>query len=226
MKKFTFFIKNSDKNSLMHKNALWVYIWRPYKELFHNGNLIAAVLWFIFTIFAAQIGTLVNIIKHVIFHDGQGKPVDFDFWKSVQESIYLDSISGSFYTFAIVLVASVLSPLFIQLIEDKEVHFKRPKVFSIVICIFTLFFGGVFFSFSSLNPSAYEGLKNMNFCIDKSQSFFFGFSILAASYTFALTRMDKDRNKDIDDYLSDQKKRIEILSEEENIETIEDNIKV
>ena len=208
------------------KNALWVYVIRPYRELGHNGNLTTAVLWFIFTIFAAQIGTLVNIIKHVIFHDGRGLPNNFDFWKSVEESIYLDSKSGSFYTFAIVLVASVLSPLFIQLIEEKEIHFKRPKVFSIVISIFTLFFGGVFYSFSALNPSAYEGLGNLVFCVDKSQLFFFLFSIIVASYAFALTRMDKERNKDIDDYLSDQKSRIEILSKEDNVDIIEDDIKV
>ena len=195
--KYTFTLKDRDDNVLTHKNALWVYIIRPYKELGHNGNLVAAVLWFVFTIFAAQMGTFVNIIKHVLFHDGRDVP----------------------------LVASVLSPLFIQLIEEKDIHFKRPKVFSIVICIFTLFFGGVFFSFSALNPNAYDGLKDVNFCVDKSQLFFFVFSIVVASYAFALTRMDKERNKDIDDYLSDQKTRIETLSKEE-VETIEDDIKV
>lgn len=223
--KYTFTLKDRDDNVLTHKNALWVYIIRPYKELGHNGNLVAAVLWFFFTIFAAQMGTFVNIIKHVLFHDGRDVPNGFEYWRSIQESLYLDSKSGSFYTFAIVLVASVLSPLFIQLIEEKDIHFKRPKVFSIVICIFTLFFGGVFFSFSALNPNAYDGLKDVNFCVDKSQLFFFVFSIVVASYAFALTRMDKERNKDIDDYLSDQKTRIETLSKEE-VETIEDDIKV
>lgn len=226
MTKYTFRLKNKDENDVKHKNALWVYIVRPYKELGHSGNLTAAVLWFVFTIFAAQIGTLVNIIKHVIFHDGRSVPNNFDFWHSIQESLFLDSKSGSFYTFAIVLIASVLSPLFIQLIEEKEIHFKRPKVFSIVISIFTLFFGGVFFSFSALETSKYEGLKNIDFCVDKSQLFFFLFSIVVASYAFALTRMDKERNKDIDDYLSDQKNRIEVLSKGEDVETIDDDVKV
>lgn len=226
IKRYTFSLKRNDNDASTHKNALWVYFIRPYRELGHKGNLVAAVLWFVFTIFAAQIGTLVNIIKHVIFHDGRDVPEGFEYWKSIQESLYLDSKSGSFYTFAIVLVASVLSPLFIQLIEDNEIHFKRPKVFSIVICIFTLFFGGVFFSFSTLDTNVYEGLNNMSFCVDKSQLFFFVFSIIVASYAFALTRMDKDRNKDIDDYLTDQKNRIEVLSQEEVVDTIGDDIKV
>ncbi len=226
MEKYRFTLKNKEEGSVKHKNALWVYIIRPYRELGHSGNLTAAVLWFVFTIFAAQIGTLVNIIKHAIFYDGRSIPKDFDFWKSILESIYLDSKSGSFYTFAIVLLASVLSPLFIQLIEENEIHFKRPKVFSIVISIFTIFFGGVFFSFSALETSKYDGLKNIEFCVDKSQLFFFVFSIIVASYAFALTRMDKERNKDIDDYLSDQKNRIVDLSKGEEVEIIDDDVKL
>lgn len=210
----------------LSKGRLWSYLIRPYKDLLHGKNFSALVLWFVFTIFAAQIGTLINIIKHGIFHDGKIRPPDFNLWRSIGESIYLDSKSGSFYTFAIVLVASVLSPLFIQLLDESELHFKKMKIFTIVISIFTLFFGGVFYSFSTLRTDVYDTLRHVEFAWDKSQTFFFVFSIMVASYAFALTRMNRERNKDIDDYISDQNGRREKLQETGDIDSIDDDIKV
>lgn len=208
------------------KVRLWLYLIRPYKDLLHGKNFSALVLWFIFTIFAAQIGTLINIIKHGIFHDGKVRPTDFDLLRSIGESIYLDSKSGSFYTFAIVLVASVLSPLFIQLLDESELHFKKMKIFTIVISIFTLFFGGVFYSFSAFRNDSYEMISHSELVWDKSQAFFFVFSIVVASYAFALTRMSRERNKDIDDYISDQNERREKLQETDGIDSIDGDIKV
>ncbi len=113
----------------------------PYLVLFKEKHRLSVFLWFMFTIFAAQIGTMVNLIKHVLFTEQSS--ANKDCFTLVQESLYMDSQSGSFYTFSIVLTASVLSPLFIKLVE-YDVHFRKLKILSIVLSIFTLFFGGAF----------------------------------------------------------------------------------
>lgn len=214
-------MKTSKKENSKTKSWLiWKYLFRPLVELFKEYNRSATVLWFVFTIFAAQIGPLVNIIKHAIFHDGCGVTGDTSFWTAVQESLCLDSRYGSFYTFSIVLIASVLSPLFIGLIEEHEIHFKKMKIFAVVVAIFTLFFGGVFYSFSTLNVNTYDFLKNATFSVDKSQTFFFILAILVALYAFGLTRMNKENNKDIDDYLGDERKRQAQLTDATGIKTI------
>lgn len=176
----------------------------PYLVLFKEKHRLAVFLWFLFTIFAAQIGTIVNLIKHVLFTE-QGS-ANKDWLTLVQESLYMDSQSGSFYTFSIVLTASVLSPLFIKLVE-YDVHFRKLKVLSIVLSIFTLFFGGIFYSFSTLDNRNYSKLANSEFFVDKWQLLFFVVAILIALYSYGLTRMDLDpkSHTELDDYPGTEK---------------------
>lgn len=47
---------------------------------------------------------------------------------SVAKSICIDSQSGSFYTYSIALIASILGPLFVGLLEDSPTRFKTIKV--------------------------------------------------------------------------------------------------
>ena len=178
----------------------------PYKVLLKEKHRLSVFLWFLFTIFAAQIGTMVNIIKHVIFTEPTSKYQDW--WVLVQESLYMDSHSGSFYTFSIVLTASVLSPLFIKFVENG-VHFKKLKVLTIVLSIFTLFFGGIFYSFSTLDNRDYSSLVSAHFTIDKWQLAFFLIAIVIALYSYGLSRMDLDAESypELDDFSYPEKER-------------------
>lgn len=186
----------------------------PYKAIFKEQHRMSALLWFLFTIFAAQIGTIINLINHVIFSEERagGK----DWLLLAKESLCMDSISGSFYTFSIVLTASVLSPLFIKFVESG-VHFRKLKVLTIVVSIFTLFFGGIFYSFSTIGTRDYSLLKNADFIIDKWQLLFFIVAILIAMYSYGLSRMDLDTKQypDLDDYdyTGEEKKRVESMTE-------------
>ena len=186
----------------------------PYKVIFKERHRMSALLWFLFTIFAAQIGTLINLINHVIF--SEEKAVGSDWWKLAQESLCMDSLSGSFYTFSIVLTASVLSPLFVKFVESG-VHFRKLKVLTIVISIFTLFFGGIFYSFSTVGARDYSQLKNAVFNVDTWQLLFFIAAILIAMYSYGLSRMDLEAetypNLDDYDYTDEERKRIESIKD-------------
>lgn len=210
---FYIFIRNSyvKKNKQLNGFMKFYYnvvqaIKEPYKVLLKEKHRLSVFLWFLFTIFAAQIGTMVNLIKHVIFTEPTS--ANQDWWVLVQESLYMDSHSGSFYTFSIVLTASVLSPLFIKFIENG-VHFKKLKVLTIVLSIFTLFFGGIFYSFSTIDNRDYSSLANTQFSIDRWQLAFFIIAIVIALYSYGLSRMDLDAESypDLDDYNYPEKER-------------------
>ncbi len=186
----------------------------PYKVIFKEKHRMSALLWFLFTIFAAQIGTIINLINHVIF--SEEKAAGRDWLVLAKESLCMDSLSGSFYTFSIVLTASVLSPLFIKFVESG-VHFRKLKVLTIVISIFTLFFGGIFYSFSTVGARDYSQLNNANFNVDTWQLLFFIVAILIAMYSYGLSRMDLEAetypNLDDYDYTDEERKRIESIND-------------
>ena len=183
----------------------------PYLVLFRERHRMSVFLWFMFTIFAAQIGTMINLIQHVVFteHESTNKNI----WTLIQESLYMDSQSGSFYTFSIVLTASVLSPLFIKFVETN-VHFRKLKVLTIVISIFTLFFGGIFYSFSTFNNRDYSSLVEHEFNVDKWQLLFFVIAILIALYSYGLTRMDKypESHLELDDYSDNERAEVDKIN--------------
>lgn len=157
-------------------------LWKPWTVI-PNSKLIFFV-WFMFTLFAAQIGTIINLILRVIYGD-----------LSLSQSIYLESQNGSFYTFSIVLIASLLSPLFINLVENSPTHFKSIKIILITILIFTLFFAGIFYSTSAKNDYDIEYLSSLTYSVDTWQLFFFITAILLALYAFCVNRLDLDKEK-------------------------------
>lgn len=144
-------------------------------------------LFCLFTVFAGQIGILINIIIRV----SSGK-------FSITESIYLDTISGSFYTFSIALVASALGPLFVNFVEKSPTEFRSIKITTISLTIFILFFTGIFYSISATNP---DSIEVSNFEIDWPQLIFFIVAIVVSLYSFNLLELEnfKDEFDDIND---------------------------
>lgn len=141
-------------------------------------------LWLIFAVFAGQIGILANIILRKIYSG-------YD----IGESIYIDSINGNFYTYAIALVASILGPLFVNFIETSPTKFKIIKIFLIIFSVFTLFFVGIFYSSYTLKTFHPENLKELKLSIDWSQFIFFILTIALAIYVFCIIRMDSNYEK-------------------------------
>ena len=104
-------------------------------------------LWFLFTVIAGLIGPIINLVNRCAL----GKT-------SFLNSIKMDSENGTFYTFSIVLIASSIGLLFIKLINEKEV-FKNVKLYFIAVCIFPMFFAGIFYSGASLRQNPQDTSK-------------------------------------------------------------------
>lgn len=91
-------------------------------------------LWFLFTIIAGLLGPIINIANNCGFNN---LPIGI--------SIFEDSRAGTFYTFSIVLIASAIGSLFLNLLDSSD-KFKKMKLYFMALCIFPLFFGGIFYS--------------------------------------------------------------------------------
>ena len=118
--------KNSYLCILMYR------IFLPYKVLkLKKGTFF---LWFLFTIIAGLLGPIINIANNCGFND-----------MPMVLSILEDSQTGTFYTFSIVLIASAIGSLFLNLLDSSDT-FRKMKLYFMAICIFPLFFGGIYYS--------------------------------------------------------------------------------
>lgn len=172
--------------------------------LFHKLELF---LWFAFVIAAGLLGVIINIIKRWIF-DG------WDFFVALGP----DSAAGSFYTFSLVMISSLIYPLFSRFIKSEKPEYRKLHIVFITILIFTLLFCGIYYSFSTLNQPirAYERLHNNDMRIDYSQSFFFVLVIIFSVYSFGLTLIGQheDELHLSDDYLEKEQHQVKKLTKQ------------
>lgn len=172
--------------------------------LFHKVELF---LWVSFVIVAGLLGVIINIIKRWIF-DG------WDFFVALGP----DSAAGSFYTFSLVMISSLIYPLFSRFIKSEKPEYRKIHIVFITILIFTLLFCGIYYSFSTLNQpiGAYERLHNNDMRIDYSQSFFFVLVIIFSVYSFGLTLIGQheDELHLSDDYLEKEQHQVKKLSKQ------------
>lgn len=167
---------------------------------------IEFVIWFTFVIFAGQLGTIVNFITRCYF-------TNLDY----RVSLYVDSLSGNFYTYSLVLIASLIGPIFIKLIKPDKLQFRRLVMMFTTLLIIVLLFNAVFFSVATkgvIDP--YITFDPSLLKVDKTQLAFFCVSILFAIYAFGVERMPlHDENKDIADecYKAEDNKHVQELSE-------------
>lgn len=164
-------------------------------------------LWIMFVIVAGQLGTIINVIQRVMF----------DGW-SINSAIVPDSISGNFYTFSLVLLASLLGPLFIDFIKDEKPHYRKIGMVFVTILIFAIILCAVFYSFATHNiPNTnYNTLKDSNVSIDWPQLVFYIFALLSAlySYGFSLLGHHEEEIHLSDEYRTQEEQLKEELSEQ------------
>ncbi len=169
-------------------------------------------LWFAFTIISGQLGIIINTVVRYYTND-------ITFF----QSIAIDSSNGNFYTYSIALLASVLGPLFINLIETEPNKFKSIKITTITVSIFLLFFSGIFYSLSATVNKISFDISQSNFKIDKPQLFFYLFAIIIATYTFSLVKLDLnyDKFKGLDDnYKQEDDENVEsLISKSKSVNT-------
>lgn len=151
-------------------------------------------LWLLFTIIAGLLGPIINIANNCGFND---LPISL--------SVFEDSRAGTFYTFSIVLIASAIGSLFLNLLDSSD-SFKKMKLYFMALCIFPLFFGGIFYSsftqkqkeelkVSFLEQSGKAYPKNtsstaVQIIVDKKQLVLFLIALAISIYAFCLQYMN------------------------------------
>ncbi len=216
-------LKNSYLCILMYR------IFLPYKVLkLKKGTFF---LWFLFTIIAGLLGPIINIANNCGFND-----------MPMVLSILEDSQTGTFYTFSIVLIASAIGSLFLNLLDSSDT-FRKMKLYFMAICIFPLFFGGIYYSSFSQKKKeefklAYVSHKKavekestrgqeIIVVVDKKQLVIFLLSLIISIYAFCLQYMNANKSefKEIEDSYLDKeelglKRMNEILDAESDMEGV------
>ena len=191
---------------------LFTAIFIPYITLLKRKFIVRTILWLVFSICFSLIGTIINIIKFAVFNIPATSFVGKCFWERVEATIYLDTRSGTFYTFPIVLVASLLSPL-LESFVTHEWPYTHLRVITLVIGILLVAFGGLFYSFSTIGMNPID-MQNISVRNDVWQKAFFFSSILLAAYSYGLGLLKEDENHpQLDDYSDKENKNIEKLEE-------------
>ena len=155
------------------------------------NHKIEFFLWVRFVFVAGQLGTIINVVNRTLFHD----------W-TISQALYPDSVSGSFYTYALVLIASLIVPLFTRIRNNKEPGFRSMSVVLMTLLIFALVLSAVFFSFASqeIRSVRYEDFKALKLDIDIKQLVFFIMAVIFAWYAFGLSLMaDNNEGNELDD---------------------------
>lgn len=217
--------KNSYLCILMYR------IFLPYKVLkLKKGTFF---LWFLFTIIAGLLGPIINIANNCGFND-----------MPMVLSILEDSQTGTFYTFSIVLIASAIGSLFLNLLDSSDT-FRKMKLYFMAICIFPLFFGGIYYSSFSQKKKeefklAYVSHKKavekestrgqgIIVVVDKKQLVIFLLSLIISIYAFCLQYMNANKSefKEIEDsYLDQEELGLKRINESMDTETNLEGVKV
>ena len=190
------------------------------KPIFKPFNVISEkpsefITWFLFTVITGQLGIIANLIIRSYSHD-----VD------LIQSIFIDSQNGIFYTFSIALSASLLGPLFINFLKEKEQRFRTIKTFTLIGTVFFLIISGYIYAAVQSKNFNYDFKENLT--IDPTQICIYILAIFIVSYGFCVLRLDESDLDfdDIDhpDYSKKDDENVEEISEQvEETETISSN---
>lgn len=158
------------------------FIAQPLKVIcFHK---ISFFLWMSFTLFGGLIGIVISVVRYTLF--GTYK---------LSQAIYIESTNGSFYTYSIAIVASVLSGVFIIFAEKETLNFRRYQIPFITLSIFLMFFGGVFYALAKNTGSLIisEIPEPSQIEVDWKQLSIFAISVVFSIYSFCVCRIDDHR---------------------------------
>lgn len=195
-----------DKKNYKQKLSTFVkYLYGPIVVCcFHK---VDAFIWLMFTLVASQLGTIINVINRVVF---QG----WDF----QVALCSESASGTFYTFALVMISSLMSPLFISIVNRKPPTYNRLKMVFATILIFVLIMAAVFYAFSAQNIEIinFASLKKSDVTADWWQMSFYLFTVFASIYAFGLNYLSyHPQFIDLtDDYQEKENEEVEVMKGE------------
>ena len=167
---------------LENLQGFWGSVFGPFLICFKHGSEF--FIWALFVIVAGQLGTIINIINRYIF---QG-------WK-FSEALYPDSATGNFYTYALVLIASLIAPIFTRIKNNDKPMFSTISMVFSSILIFAMILCAVFFSNASqtIPPLDYLSFKDAGFVLDVKQFVFVCLAIIFAWYAYGFSLMVKNQ---------------------------------
>lgn len=169
---------------------VWAYITIPFLTFLSRKYLIRSVLWFIFTVGLSLIGTIANIIK-VAFLNISRIDEKYTFWDRVDYSVSQDCKSGTFYTFAIVLVASMLYPLFEGFLKHE--FYMHDSKSNHIIQIADIISGSLAYNFDEKKKTKNEGHDYLELL--KKYQKVIGVTIFPYSYdTYSVESRPEDEN--------------------------------
>lgn len=168
--------------TLGNLHGFWGSIFGPFLICFKHGSEF--FIWALFVIVAGQLGTIINVINRCVFQD----------WK-FGESLYPDSVTGNFYTYALVLIASLIAPIFARIKNNDKPMFSTISMVFSSILIFAMILCAVFFSNASqtIPPLDYSSFKGVGFTLDVKQIVFVILAIIFAWYAFGFSLMVKNQ---------------------------------
>lgn len=162
-------------------------------------------LWVMFTLLGGLLGVIVSVIKIVMFD----KKYD------ILQALYIESTNGSFYTYAIAVVAAVLGSVFIIFSENQKLVFRRYQIPLITFSIFLLLFGGVFYALAkNSSPNVGEIPLSGKIVLEYKQFVVFILSIFFSVYSFCVCRLD-EHQQDFSEISDDRLKNAEPANDRE-----------
>lgn len=209
-------LDNNSKRSQFWNN-LWAFpkwLWHVIKRTSKPLLVIKQqkglfMLWFLFTIIAGLLGPIINIINNCWFGE---KPMEY------ANAVLLESLSGTFYTFSVVLIASSLGTVLLKMF-DLSNKFLKIKLYYIAICIFPMLIGAVCYSSHMRSQTVANQLSksitamtDTNVEVDIIQLIFFIIAVIIGIYAFCLQYMslNPDKFPELqDDYVCEEENRIQ-----------------
>lgn len=186
------------------KSPFWRSLFAPFEAFFFHK--LEFFIWFAFVLVASLFGIIINLVKRCCFNG-------WDF----QAALGPDSVSGSFYTFSMVMLSSLIYPLFVRFLKSEKPEYRKIHIAYITVLIFTMLLCGVFYSFSTIEQPVvdYARLQNIDMELDLSQFIFFILTLFFSAYSFGLTLIGnhEDELHLSDDYLEEENKSVKMLSE-------------
>ena len=186
----------------------------PFLICIYRKHLIETFLWVMFVIFAGLLGPIINVIRRSVF-------MGWDF----SVALIPDSLSGTFYTFSLVLVASLLAPLFISFSKDEKPNYQHIGMVLVTLMFFTMIFCAVFYSFAASDTALVQDFSKLtrdNVSVDFWQLLFFIIAIVFAIYChgFSLLKLhEAELNMAKDHYVTENKEKEYIVEKTADITT-------
>lgn len=172
-------------------DRLAVFMIKPLKVISHH--VPSFFLWIAFTLFGGLMGVIVNICRNMWFVT--------DANMNFPDALKLELSNGSFYTYAIAIIAAVLCSILTQFAETnkEDLNFRGYQIVIVSFSVFTILFGGVFYSLSKAFVDTARNTNNNS--LDWAQLIVFFVAIIISVYSFCVVHLNehKEEFKDIID---------------------------